>query len=711
MSDRSIRIGIDVGGTFTHAVAIDHNTLKIVARACRPTTHTAAEGVALGILQSLEALLAEGSFVADDVVFVAHSTTQATNALLEGDVARVGLIGIIDGTAGIKAKSELSFGNVPISGEKYIPVIQTFSKFADAEKNVLEFIKNEGATTGAYAVAESFAVDNPENEKTVQAFVMEKGCPCTASHEVSGLYGLKARARTSIVNASILPKMIDVSEKTQLAVEKLGIKAPLMIMRSDGGVMSAAGMKKTPIHTILSGPAAGVSASILHEKIANGLFVEVGGTSTDVSLVRDGKPEIRQATIGGNVLYLKTLDVRTVGAAGGSMVRISGGLIKDVGPRSAHIAGLPYACFSNVHEWNDPSIELIAPGPGDPADYAVVVSGDGKRAAITTTCAANAAGLLSDNDYSHGNADSAIAAFSLLAKICSLSHEEAANKVINIAADKVVKLCRDLLKEYPVEIARLTLVGGGGGASVIAPATAKILALDYKRCSDAEVISAIGAGVAMLKNVVEKSVVNPTEDDIKAVRAEAMESIIASGGAPDKIQVEIEVNRQKNIIRAIATGSSTLSASMSSETITAQDAEKIAVDTLSGIEDISLVFEDGATFVFSGIKEKRGLLGLGKKTSHPVVVVDNRGLAVLTLPNAEISTSDRNNYKSTIEEALKRGTIYNDGGAVPPALRIVFSGRVLDLSKLASAPAMIELANMEISEHPAATDFCIIVSK
>lgn len=709
MTALSVRIGIDVGGTFTHAVAIDHSSLKVIAKACRPTTHGAEEGVALGILQSLEDLLKVGDFSADDVVFVAHSTTQATNALLEGDVARVGLIGIIDGAAGLKAKGELSFKDVPIAGEKAISVSPLFTKFADAAGVVNEFLSASGAS--AFAVAESFAVDDPENEKTIQAMILEKGLPCTASHEVSGLYGLKARARTSIVNASILPKMIDVSEKTQSAVEKLGIKAPLMIMRSDGGVMTAAGMKKTPIHTILSGPAAGVSASILHEKIANGLFVEVGGTSTDVSLVRDGKPEIRQATIGGNVLYLKTLDVRTVGAAGGSMVRVSGGKIKDVGPRSAHIAGLPYACFSNVHEWTNPSIALISPGSGDPADYAVVVSADGQRAAITTTCAANAAGLLSDNDYSHGDESSASAAFKLLGPLLGKSAEEAAKSVVEAAAQKVVVLCKDLLKEYPVETAKLTVVGGGGGASVIAPAAARILVFDYRRSSDAEVISAIGAGVAMLKNVVEKSVVDPTEQDIKAVRAEAMQSLIAAGGAPDKIQVEIEVDRQKNIVRATATGASTLSSSMSAEAITPESAEKTARETLGDPQELSLVFEDGATFAFSAKKEKRGLLGLGKKVSNPVVVVDSRGLAALTLPDAKIITADREECVAALDEALKQGTIYNDGGAVPPAARLAFQGRVMDLSKLASHAAMIDLASMEIAEHPGAASFCIIISK
>lgn len=710
MSSRGIRIGIDVGGTFTHAVAIDHSTLEIVAKAKRPTTHKAADGVAEGILQCLRDLLEPGLFTADQVVFVAHSTTQATNALLEGDVAKVGLIGIVEGASGLKAKGELSFKDVAIAGDRAISVTTMFAKPSDVVEQTRAFMSGAGSDAGAFAVAEAFAVDDPTNEIAVVETILSGGKPATSGHEVSGLYGLKARARTSVVNASILPKMMDVSEKTQSAVIKMGVKAPLMIMRSDGGVMTAEGMKKTPIHTILSGPAAGVSAAILHEKMSNGLFVEIGGTSTDVSLALNGKPEIRQATIGGNILYLKTLDVRTVGAAGGSMVRFSGGALKDVGPRSAHIAGLPYSCFAGVHEWSGAAIEMISPGKGDPADYAIVVSPDGKRAAITATCAANAAGLLESDDYSRGSEESALAAFAALAGERG-DPKKLALEVVERAAAKVEKLCRDLMKEYPTAAAKLNVVGGGGGASVLAPTVAKNLGLAYSRAKDAEVVSAVGVGMALLKNVIEKSVVEPTDEDIKAIRAEARQSIVAAGGDPDKVQVDIEIDKQKHILRAIATGSSTLSSSISAETVTAERALEIAKSSIGEDIPFEIAFSDGGTYVALGVREKRGFLGMGKKTTWPVVVVDGRGLAILTLPNAEIEIASREYFLETLRAALERGTVFNDGGAAPPPIRFACDGRVTDLSKLAGAEAMIELAALEINERSSANEFCIITAK
>src|ERR671933_1988454 len=173
--------------------------------------------------------------------------------------------------------------------------------------------------------------------------------------------------------------------------------------------------RSKPILTVLSGPAASVAGALLYLHILNGVFIEVGGTSTNVCAIKGGKPEVRYVTITQHPTCIRSLDVRVAGVGGGSLVRWSGRKITDVGPRSAHIAGLPYSCFVSPEELEDGQIITFKPKEGDPIDYLAIESAGSKRFAITNTCAANALGLVSEGDYAKANEVSAKMALSILA--------------------------------------------------------------------------------------------------------------------------------------------------------------------------------------------------------------------------------------------------------------------------------------------------------
>ena len=544
MQNRKIRIGIDVGGTFTHAVALDHQSYEVIAHAVTPTTHSSRYSVSEGILKTFQDVLVQTGAAPEDVVFVAHSTTQATNALLEGDVAKVGVVGMGRGLEAIKAKTDTMIADIPLNESKALHTAHSFlntdpKEFTQAKINqVIEELRKKGCSV--IVASEAFGVDDPHREDMVTSLAQQLGLPATASHEISQLYGLKVRTRTAVINASILPKMTQTADMTNESIQRSGITAPLMIMRSDGGVMDIQQMRKRPILTLLSGPAAGIAAALMYANVSDGIFLEVGGTSTDISVIHNGKAMVKSASVGGHSTFLKTLDSRTVGIGGGSMIRIdSAGQVRDVGPRSAHIAGLTYLAFAEPEELQDTRPVLAAPIVGDPPDHLMLEIPAGKRFAVTLTDAAMMAGAVQPSDYAFGNLENVRLCFDKLSEEYGQPPQAFAEAVLDKAIQRVDATVQALLQDYQLDPKLLSLVGGGGGCTTVVPWLSRHTGIRYVIADKAEVISAIGAAMAMLRDTVARTVIDPTPEDIAAIRRQAVDSLISMGAAPDSIEVPV----------------------------------------------------------------------------------------------------------------------------------------------------------------------------
>ena len=447
---------------------------------------------------------------------------------------------------------------------------------------------------------------------------------------------------TAVINASILPKAASTARFVEHAVrEKIGIpkNISIKVMKGDGGVTDISAFETKPIVTVLSGPAASVAGALLHLRILNGVFVEVGGTSTNVCVIKDGKPKVNYATIVQHPTCIRSLDVRVVNVAGGSIVMLSKDRRKilDVGPRSAHIAGLKYSCFAEPSEIEGGTIvrfseieedssskhptgkyESNSNGDEQRMIYAVIKSGDRYNDsvkegnlrenlfAITTTCAANALGLISDDDYAKGNTKSAKIALSILAKELGISMEEAASQILDIATDKILQIMDPMLKEYALTYNKpkgfllkrkgnndrfgneegnstnrnFVLVGGGGGASVLVPHLAKTLNMKYKKAEHAEVISSIGVAAAMIHEELERTVdVDPKPEEVSLLMDEVKELALAKGALPESITVQSEYVSDRSVLRVTATGNMSLDiGTANSNEISNREAEDIAKD-------------------------------------------------------------------------------------------------------------------------------------
>lgn len=692
-----VRIGIDVGGTFTDAVAIDNDSYKLIGALKIPTTHASDDGVADGIVKVINKIMEKYDIKPDDVIFIAHGTTQATNALLEGDVVKVGIVGMGEGMEGMKVKKDTQIGDIELAPNKFLRTTQTFmntAKDPDYSTAIRELI-NQGCKVIVASAA--FAVDDPSAEIAVMESAKHENIMATGSHEISKLYGLRIRTRTAAINASILPKMMDTANMTESSVKRSGIQSPLMIMRCDGGVMDINEVRKRPILTMLSGPAAGVAGALMYEKVSNGLFLEVGGTSTDISCVKNGSVMVEYAEVGGHKTYLNSLDVRTVGIAGGSMVRIGAKGVVDVGPRSAHIAGLGYSVYAEPDNIIDPQIELLAPTEGDPNDYASIKCANGNRFSITVSCAANLLGYVDKSNYAYGHKESARKAFEPFAKKYGITVEAFATQIMDKASEKNKPVVEALLKDYKMEKASTILVGGGGGSAAIVPYLAKYMRMEYKIAKNAEVISPIGVALAMVRDVIERNIANPTEEDILKVRKEAEQAAINAGAAPGTIEIQIEVDTSKNIVRATATAATELrTKSLNSEKPSLDQIKKIAAKSMHIKEnDVSIVADSNGVYVTQGVMNKPIIFGLFKKKSYPIRVIDDEGIIRIQKNNGRAKDIAVNRFASSMEKFIESTTVYSDIGEELPDIYVFFGKKILDLSGLATRKQIISLASVE----------------
>jgi N-methylhydantoinase A/oxoprolinase/acetone carboxylase beta subunit len=688
-----VRIGVDVGGTFTKSVAIDMNTGRIIGKVTVPTSHFSQEGVSTGIVESLIRLIRKEGIDESNIELISHSTTQAVNALLEGDTTKVGIIGMGVSLEKNDIMKRTNLGNVKLGPNKYLNTCYRFldtSKFLDEKEisQVIRELKDEGATV--LIVSEAYGVDDPSNE----LYVMEKSdLPATAGHELTGIYGLEIRTLTAAINASILLKAISTAKYVEKAVRQQKISAPLTIMKGDGGVTDMNTFKTKPILTVLSGPAASVAGALLHLKILNGIFVEVGGTSTNICVIKNGKPEVKYVTIMEHPTCIKSLDVRVVGIAGGSLVRWSGKKITDVGPRSAHISGLKYSCFAEPQELEGGQIVTFMPREGDPIDYIAIEAGAGKRFAITTTCAANALGIIPDNDYAKADKESAQLALSILGRRLGMNMEEVANKILDVSIKKILPTIRTLTREYKLKDDKFVLIGGGGGASVLVPLIAKKLQCQFRIADNSEVISSIGVCTASIREEREKIIDNPTPDDISVFVQEVEKIAISKGALPESISTQSEYISEKSLLRVTVNGNMKLDMSANdAKEIDDEEAEVLACELFGINEGVHRIFNMKDYYIFACEIHKKKLFLKSRK--QPVLVLDKFGHVRVSIENADIYSGSPQEMKEKIESLVNEEAFSKDDLA--PQIHIVDGKRILDFSSLSSTAHVLKAVTDEL---------------
>jgi len=358
-------LGIDTGGTYTDAVLWSESA-GVTAKAKSLTTR---HDLAVGISGAVDAVLGEARADPAGIKLVSMSTTLATNALVEGQGGRVALVMIGFSEADLARDGlKTALGTDPVvfcGGGHDVHGNARPLELAELEAALPELEKS----VSGFAVCAYFATRNPAHEIAARDLIRERtGLPVTASHELSAKLGGPRRALTTLLNARLISMIDRLVAATEGFLAARGIKAPLMVVRGDGALVSAAFARQRPIETILSGPAASLVGARHMTGLDNAVVSDIGGTTTDVAVLDHGRPRLdpEGATVGGFRTMVEAVAMRTFGLGGDSEVALEdGGLAPRIilGPRRV----VPLALAGMVHSeavTAELERQLRAPNPG-----------------------------------------------------------------------------------------------------------------------------------------------------------------------------------------------------------------------------------------------------------------------------------------------------------------------------------------------------------
>jgi N-methylhydantoinase A/oxoprolinase/acetone carboxylase beta subunit len=316
----ALRLGIDTGGTFTDAVLLDEASDQVVAKAKALTTrHNLIDGISASIATVLE------QHDVEQIGLVCLSTTLATNSIVEGHgaLAALFMVGYRDNALQLENLAAATAG-MPVH---FLAGGHDAGGHEVAELDLVrarEVIAELPGNVAAVAVSSMFSVRNPAHENKLRDLVREQtGLPVTCGHELSASLNAPRRALTAFLNARLVPLIQDLIVATQQTLTQHKIEAPVMVVRGDGTLVSADFASRSPVETIMSGPAASVVGAQHLAKLDNMIVSDIGGTTTDVAMIRDGQPalSIEGASVNGWRTMVEAVQIDTHGLGGDSEIQ------------------------------------------------------------------------------------------------------------------------------------------------------------------------------------------------------------------------------------------------------------------------------------------------------------------------------------------------------------------------------------------------------
>ena len=537
------RLGVDVGGTFTDLLLFDDATGSFWRHKTPSTPHDSSEG----ILNGVEAITKEANVAASEIEFFLHGTTVATNAVLEGKGAKVGLI-VTEGYRDVMqiARSFVPGGlaawivwpkpqplaaledTIDVPGRMNADGSEARPLDEDAVRAALRKLKGQGVEALTVSLINAYV--NGAHEKRIGEIAAEElpGLPVSLSHEVLPEMQEYERTLSTVANAAVRPIVGNYVSNLRNRLEEEGLKGRLSLLRSDGGLMSSEKAEEHPVNILMSGPAGGVTGALWVAKNAglkNILTLDVGGTSTDVALIEGLEPRRQRTTEVGHLsVRASALDVKTVGAGGGSIAHVPE-LTRAlrVGPESAGAVPGPvaYGKGGEVPTVTDANV-VLGYLPEDLLGGSFRLDREGAKKAVQTVADALGVGLM-----------------------------EAARGIIDIVNENMFGALRMISVQQGYDPREFAVMGFGGAGPLHVNAVAKLMG-SWPAVSPVSpgVLCALGDATTRMRTETARSFSKLAKDTdvsdlitvLEEMEAQTRKELLADGVADAAITSEFEVD-------------------------------------------------------------------------------------------------------------------------------------------------------------------------
>ena len=325
-----LAIGIDTGGTFTDAVMVDLDTESVLCKAKAPTTR---EDLKIGVEQAFAGL---DRALFPEIRLVSLSTTLATNSIVEGKGSRVGLL------AAVPAPETFSFpGRMPADRVAIVAGSHDNRGKVAVELDLAaadRAIRRMAGEVDAFALSGYFSIYNAGHELKLRELIAARcQLPVVCGHELSGAVGLVERAVTATLNARLLPVIRELLDAVRHILDSHKVKAPIMVVKGDGSLISEEIARLRPVETVLSGPAASIAGACRLTGLTDAVVADMGWTTTDIGIVKGGMIATADAgaVVGGWQTRVHAVDMWTVGLGGDSKISLEPDGAWKIGPRRA----------------------------------------------------------------------------------------------------------------------------------------------------------------------------------------------------------------------------------------------------------------------------------------------------------------------------------------------------------------------------------------